>query len=37
MIYEQQGKQDDARAQFQAALHLRPGDKELETALARVL
>lgn len=36
MIYEQQGKRDDARAQFQAALHLRPGDKESETALARL-
>jgi hypothetical protein len=36
VIYEKQGKNAEARGQFQAALHLRPADDDAKQAVKRV-
>lgn len=36
VIYEKQGKNAEARSQFQAALHLRPADNDAKQNLKRV-
>jgi len=35
-IHEKAGRKPEARAQFEAALRLRPGDKNVKEALKRV-